>query len=189
MILPELLILRHGETEWNLEGRMQAALDSPLTKLGRSQAMRQNQLLRAHGVSDWAWFSSPQGRAQSTAGIAADGLTRDIATDTRLREIGMGDWTGLLRADIADQFPHLFETDGLSWYDHAPGGEGLIAVHTRCMDFLMQLSQPAVIVTHGITSRVLRCIALGLPVDAFDRLGGGQGVVYHLANGQSHLLA
>lgn len=189
MEFPEFLILRHGETEWNREGRMQSSLDSPLTDKGRAQARRQNAILREFGAEGWRWYASPQWRAMNTAQIAAHGSGSEITPDDRLREIGLGDWTGQLRSDIAAQVPHLFETDGLGWYDYAPGGEGLAALERRAAAFLADLTTPAVIVTHGITSRVIRCVAQGLPVDAFDTLGGGQGVVYHICRGQSELLA
>ena len=95
--IPALLILRHGETEWNRAGRMQGALDSPLTETGRAQARRQGVILRAFGIEGWRWVASPQGRAAQTAAIAAQGLDLEIATDDRLKEIGIGDWTGATR--------------------------------------------------------------------------------------------
>ena len=189
MSLPEFVILRHGENEWNREGRMQGGLDSALTEVGREQARRQNAILQTFGVQGWSWCSSPQGRAMATARIAADGLTTEIVPDVRLREIGMGDWAGMQRSEIAEQVPYLFETDGLGWYDHAPGGEGLVALEGRAKAFLADLRGPTVIVTHGITSRVVRCIAQGLPAESFDTLGGGQGVVYHIRDGESRLLS
>jgi len=187
MSFPELLILRHGETEWNREGRLQGGLDSALTETGRDQARRQGEILQEFRVDGWAGFSSPQGRAMQTAGIAL--ADRPIAADPRLREIGLGDWSGQLRAELAAKSPHLFVGCGLGWYDHAPGGEGLIALEQRVAAFLAELDSPAVIVTHGITSRVIRCIAQGLPTKAFDTLGGGQGVVYHIRHQQSQMLA
>ena len=102
----------------------------------------------------------------------------------------MGDWTGKERTEIAAEAPHLFEVqDGLGWYDHAPGGEGIEALYARCGTFLASLRTPAVIVTHGITSRMLRCHALGLEPGAFGELPGGQGVVYHLADGVQRCLS
>ncbi|WP_424986164.1 histidine phosphatase family protein [Microbulbifer sp. S227A] len=189
MSFPEFLILRHGETEWNREGRMQGGLDSVLTAAGQAQARRQNAILRAFGVAGWSWYASPQGRAMNTARIAAEGLEAEILADARLREIGVGGWTGMRRSEIAARNPQLFETDGLAWYDHAPGGEGLLALASRANEFLRDLRGPAVLVTHGITSRVIRCLAQGLPVEAFDTIGGGQGVVYHIRNGESRLLS
>lgn len=183
---PELLILRHGETEWNREGRMQGSLDSPLTPLGRAQAETQNRILRRWGVEAFDWFVSPRGRTRETARIASGGLGTDLREDTRLAEIDMGRWTGRLREEIAAEAPHLFAEDmrPLDFYRSIPGGESLESLHARLAAFLAGLNAPAVIVTHGIASRILRCAALGLPWDLFDTLDGGQGVVYRLAPGR-----
>lgn len=182
---PELLILRHGETAWNVAGRLQGALDSPLTANGQAQARAQGVLLRDMEAQHWAWVSSPQGRAMHTAQIArAVAQGPDITTDDRLVEITMGDWTGLHRSEIAEQAPHVFGTDGgMGWYDHAPGGEGLQGVAARVASFVQGCRQPTVLFTHGITSRILRCILLGRPVGDFDKLEGGQGVAFHFAQG------
>jgi len=181
---PELLILRHGETRWNREGRMQGGLDSSLTEKGRAQAKAQNRLIRAAGIGAASCYCSPQGRAMSTARIALQGHGLEIAPDTRLREIGMGRWSGLLRDDIAAGVPHLFQNPkAMAWYGHAPEGETLEELAGRVLDFLTGLTGPSVIVTHGITSRVMRSLILGLPVSNFAALEGGQGVVYRLAPG------
>ncbi len=186
--LPDLLILRHGETEWNRAGRLQGALDSELTSLGQAQAAQQGDILRSLGAGGWPCFCSPQGRAFRTAVIARGGSEHGIETDPRLREIGLGDWTGRIRAEVANEFPALFAESPLGWYDHVPGGEGLAALAARLAEFASGLTGPAVIVTHGITSRMLRCLAQGLPTSAFGEVGGGQGVVYRVSGGVSTCL-
>lgn len=179
---PEFLILRHGETEWNRAGRMQGALDSPLTPAGEAQARLQGAILRRHGVEGHDWLVSPQGRARRTAELAAHGLHAALRIDPRLAEIGMGDWAGRLRAEIAASAPHLFapEAGPLAFYGHAPGGESLAALAARVRALVEAEPGPAVIVTHGITSRMLRCQLLGLPPERFAALDGGQGVVYRI---------
>jgi broad specificity phosphatase PhoE len=190
MMCPDLLILRHGETEWNVTGRLQGSADSPLTDRGRAQAQAQGRLLAGFGIDGWALRSSPQGRSVETAQIALREFAPHMQTDARLSEITMGDWTGRSRSDIQAQAPYLFEGDAdLGWYDHAPGGEGLEALYQRTGAFLAQCTAPTVIVTHGITSRMLRCHALGLPRDAFADLTGGQGVVYHVSARRQTLLS
>ena len=178
-----LYVLRHGETEWNRQGRMQGTLDSPLTDLGLAQAEAQRRILDVLDLEGFAWIASPQGRAQATARIVARG--REVATDARLAEISVGDWNGAMRDEIQAVAPHLFEHDtDLIWYDQAPGGEGFSALEARCRSFLAELSGPAVLITHGITSRFLRCLALGQPTDAFAEIGGGQGCVYRIKDGK-----
>ena len=190
MTYPDLLILRHGETLWNRAGRMQGSADSPLTALGRQQAAAQGRLLSAFDAGAFQIWTSPQGRAVETAQIALPGQKRSIRHDSRLAEIAMGDWTGVERSEIRRQVPHLFEKgENLIWYDHAPGGEGLEALYMRTGSFLADLAQPAILFTHGITSRMLRCHALGLERDRFADLPGGQGVIYFLRGGEQTCLA
>ncbi|MEX0311357.1 MAG: histidine phosphatase family protein [Tateyamaria sp.] len=187
---PELLILRHGETEWNRAGRMQGAADSPLTDRGRAHAAAQGRLLSARDLRGWLFWTSPLGRCRATADIALGPHASDVCEDARLVEITLGSWTGKLRTEIAAEVPQLFDHDGgMDWYDHAPGGEGLEALYARTGTFLADLSGPSVIVTHGITSRMLRCHCLGLEPAAFADLPGGQGVVYHMKNGVQTQLA
>ncbi|GGX47036.1 phosphoglycerate mutase [Tateyamaria omphalii] len=190
MMYPDLLILRHGETEWNRMGRMQGAEDSPLTGLGRAQAETQGRLLAKRDLAGWSYCISPQGRCRETARIALGTRVGTAKEDSRLVEITLGDWTGKLRTEIAAEVPHLFDqADGMDWYDHAPGGEGLEGIYARTGAFLAELNRPTVVVTHGITSRMLRCHYLGLEPAAFDTLPGGQGVIYHMSNGNQACFA
>ena len=190
MQFPPLYVLRHGQTEWNAEHRIQGRLDSRLTEQGRAEALAQRRIMSRRDLSGHRAFSSPQGRAFHTAALALDGLVSAIHTDPRLAEISVGDWEGLRRADV---MPSLVadesEESALELYDLAPGGEGFLALHVRCRDFLATLSGPSVLVTHGITSRMLRLIVLGLEIDKIGTLPGGQGVVYHLCDGRMDRLA
>lgn len=187
--IPELYILRHGETEWNAEGRMQGELNSPLTPKGEMDAARQKEILRMQDLEDFAFICSPQGRAFQTAGIALAGIASHIRTDDRLREIGVGGWSGHLRRDLKVAVPLQDGPDGpLGLYEHAPNGEGFEALERRCGAFLADLNGPAVLVTHGITSRMMRSIVLGIGRDALGDLPGGQGNVYRLKDGVQTLL-
>lgn len=192
MTLPELFVLRHGETVWNREGRMQGALDSPLTRQGLAQARAIGALLAAEGVTcmsgaagdgaGWRLLSSPQGRCRETARVA---FGCEPAIDDRLAEIGMGDWAGLSRAEIAARWPGPPDEHFLDLYARIPNGESFVALRARLRGFLDDLDGPAVIVTHGMTSRMLRAVALGVgPGD----VPGGQGVVHHLAGGRARVL-
>lgn len=183
---PPLFILRHGETEWNAQNRLQGRFDSALTAAGKSQAQAQHTILKTRNLVGYLAFTSPQGRAFHTASIALDGLVDGIDTEARLREIGVGEWAGQPRADLMKQVPDAFDTFAL--YERAPGGEGFDALRARCTSFLADLQGPAILVTHGITSRMLRLIVLGLPDDALRDLPGGQGVVFHLEGGQQNRL-
>lgn len=186
--MQELFILRHGETEWNAAGRMQGGeCDSPLTARGTAQAEAMAEALVRAGANrpETALWSSPQGRARATAAPIGRRFGRPFRTDTRLAEIGMGPFAGLTRAEIAARWPGvLAEEHPILWYDSVPGGEGLAALHARAAAFLSGLAGPAILVTHGLTSRMLRAAATGLgPAEAAE-LSGGQGIIYRVAAGR-----
>lgn len=187
----DLYVLRHGQTEWNAIGRWQGRANSPLTAAGRGQAERQRAILAGLDLLGVAAFTSPQGRAVETAGIAVAPLVAEVHSDPRLREIDVGDWTGRLRVDLhpAGAEAEEFDADDIALYGGAPGGEGLDALAARCAAFLTELEGPAMVVTHGITSRMLRVLALGLEEEALADMPGGQGVVHHLSGGTQRRLA
>lgn len=182
---PPLYILRHGETEWNATGRLQGRFDSPLTAQGRAQADLQRKILASRELHRFGAVSSPQGRAFETARIALSGLIAPIATDPALSEIGLGDWAGKDRAEVMQ---HSGARDGFALYELAPTGEGFAALHARCLAFLRGLRHPSVLVTHGITSRMLRLILTDRPIGAIRDIGGGQGVVFYLSEGRQERL-
>src|SRR5271166_64664 len=122
-----MLLVRHGETEWNLEGRYQGGLDSPLTERGVAQAHAIGRLLGTlpEAVSA-AIVASPLGRARRTAEIIRGHLAAEtkLEFDDRLREISLGSWDGLTRHEIAARSPGIFAGDGRrEWYFRSPDGE------------------------------------------------------------------
>ncbi len=187
---PDLYILRHGQTEWNASGRMQGALDSPLTEKGRGQAADLGVLLAREDALALPAFVSPQGRAAETARIALAAASGPCTTDARLREISLGDCDGLTRAEINARWPGLADLDD-PWhlYTHSPKAEPLWDVHARVQSFLDDLTGPAILVTHGVVSLVMRTILLGLPMEEFWTLPGGQGVIYRVRDGRQTKLA
>lgn len=185
---PDILVMRHGETEWNRVGRMQGWMDSPLTDFGMAQAQQQKTLLVGldFSLSHWMAYSSPQPRALHTAAIALSGSAHNVQTDERLREIDVGDWAGLQRDVIKDRVAvQGYNCAGpLDHYDHTPG-ENFDDLHSRCRAFLDHLTGPALIFTHGITSRMLRVVALDMPVGQLADVAGGQGNILGVIGGQS----
>ncbi len=185
---PELWVLRHGETEWNAAGRLQGGRDSPLTALGLAQAKAQRSILQEvlpRGVAAW---SSPAPRAMRTAEIALDGLVDDILAKPGLVEVALGAWQGRQIEEVFAEHPDLAAGDPFLWKFSAPGGERLTEMVARVEAALARLDGPTVIVTHGITSRVLRCLVLGVPVEDMAILPGGQGVVHHVRDGHAEVL-
>lgn len=188
MTPPELYILRHGETEWNVEGRLQGHHDSPLTERGRAQAAQQHRILASRDLAGFSFFLSPLGRCLQTAGIALGGLATTARIDDRLMEISVGRWETRLRADLFAEGLIPDTDDAPEIYERAPGGEGFHALETRCRAFLADLEGPAVVVTHGITSRMIRSLALRRDPSALLELAGGQGNVFHIRDGRSEEL-
>lgn len=184
---PEILVIRHGQTEWNAVGRHQGRKDSPLTAKGVEQARRIGVALVSgqFTLDGFGFFSSPQKRARDTAEIVLKGSDGKVTEDERLCEIGFGAWEGRTREEIDIEWPELQDMgDMFGWHFIAPGGESFEEVYARAESFLSNLPGPAIIFTHGITSRVLRGIWLGLDFDGMREIGGGQGCIFQLANGK-----
>lgn len=185
MRYPQIYILRHGETTWNAENRMQGELNSPLTDKGKLDAVRQGEILAGLDLTGFTFLCSPQGRAFQTAGLALAGIADHIRTDDRLREIGVGDWSGRLRAELPQP---KGKDPAMGQYAIAPNGEGFERLKVRCRAFLSDLPGPAVLVTHGITSSMIRGLVVGEKAHAVTTTHGGQGCVYHLKDGEQILL-
>ena len=157
-----IFLIRHGQTEFNREGRLQGRLDSPLTDLGVEQARRMGHCLKSFidDPAQWRLIASPLGRARQTALIVreATGLACEIEFDSRLAEISVGDWEGLTRAEIGAGGPG-------DWMYDAPGGEGREALESRIRQWLASIDQTdgqrRIVVSHGVTGRLLRNLYAG----------------------------
>jgi probable phosphoglycerate mutase len=182
-----IYLVRHGQTLWNTEARFQGQFDSPLTELGRAQAERIGRALAAEigprAVPIRAYVS-PLGRARATAALIGRALPMDIVEEPRLMEVHFGDWEGLTREDILARFGADQSVRPMDWQFQAPGGETLDTVLARVGLWYETAEVPAVVVTHGIISRLVRGLhaslghaeMLTLPVsqDGFFRLDGGR---------------
>jgi broad specificity phosphatase PhoE len=184
-VYPDLFILRHGETEWNLLGKFQGRKNSPLTAKGKAQALKQRSILASIQHPPRQAFSSPQGRAVETAHLAL-GRKAKFELDSRIQEIDFGDWEGATRESIKTQIERPFES-GL-WNFQSPGGESFDQISERAQAFLNELTEPTILVTHGITSIVLRGIYMGLNQTELLRLSKDQGCVFNLSNGDETIL-
>ena len=168
---------------------MQGQLDSPLTEMGKAQANRQCVLLGALDLPAGAtYWVSPQPRARATADRALGAHAARATVDPRLREIHLGAWDGMPRDAINAASPGILDLGLMAWMDHAPGGEGLAGLRRRVNDWLDGLEGPAVVVTHGIASRMIRGTVLGLDVPGMEALPGGQGIIYRVKDGVHSLI-
>lgn len=166
-----LFIARHGETVFNAAGRMQGMnAHTPLTREGCEQASDMGAAMLRHVQPDapLALISSPAGRTLQTLALVAEELGRDFHendTDVRLREIDVGDWDGCYYKDIAPDIRTIMDMEHKLFIKKAPGGEDYRDVAERVSEWLseQQFLNDMLIITHGMTARVLRGILLGLP--------------------------
>jgi broad specificity phosphatase PhoE len=193
MPAPTIYYIRHGETDWNVEGRLQGGIDTPLNDLGRTQAAHAGGILADMFARDGrvapglAFVASPLQRARHTMDLVRTELglpPGGYRLDDRLREIGYGHWEGSTLAQMQASDPELFATRQLDkWTVSPPGGENYASVQIRMRDWYDSLKVDTVAVAHGGTARALM-VALGIetPASASD-LYIEQGVVYLFNNG------
>lgn len=193
MPLPEIILIRHGQTHWNREGRIQGHGDSTLTPLGEAQARAYGRLLadRFAPLQPYALYRSPAGRCQQTTRLLAGeaGLAfADFIEDTRLKEKGYGRWEGLTRPEISllGEQSDLAAMDADPWGHRPPeGGESLEEVMARAGQWLASLdpARPVIAVAHGGTGRTLIRAALGLSAEESLAIQMRQDVVFRIARG------
>jgi len=188
---PTIYYMRHGETDWNVEGRLQGQHDIPLNARGRAQAVHCGGILRdlfARDGRDPAqldYVSSPLGRARQTMELArpAFGLPADgYAVEPRLTEISFGQWEGFTIAQLRNRDPQrIAQREHDKWHFVAPGGESYKTVSERMRAWYDGLSRDTVVTAHGGTARGLMA-SLGIAKPAAAPLIDiAQGVVYVFA--------
>ena len=184
-----ILLVRHGETEWNRERRIQGRFDSPLTERGVAQAHAIGRLVQKLPEATSARIvASPLGRATRTAEIIARHLPArpEPTIDDRLREVSAGSWDGLTFRDIELRSPGTFDGDGrYEWNFRAPGGETYDGFAARVAEWMSDaVAAPFLIaVTHGVVSRVLRGLYASLPREIALTLPVPQDKVFRLSGG------
>lgn len=188
MFAHDLILARHGQTEWNATSRMQGRMNAPLTAQGRRDAEALGALLAPLDLDAYDLRISPQGRVVQTAAIALGHRHKPLRSDDRLMEIDIGAWSGQLLDTVRAERPDLFTDDPAKrfrWYEEAPGGEGVPALEARCRSLLEDLTGPAILLTHGIALRMLRSLALRGDSSLFGMDGRTrQGIAYMCRRGQ-----
>lgn len=182
MTIRRLVMLRHGQTNYNASSRMQGQLDTELSDLGREQAIAAAEVLAKR--QPLLIVSSDLGRALDTAVALGDRSGQSVSIDTRLRETHLGDWQGMthLEVDAAAPGARLAWRDDARWAPH--GGESRVDVADRSIPLVTDLiaqqpewgadepDRPVVLVAHGGLIAALTGALLGLPVDNWPVLGG-----------------
>ena len=192
---PELYFVRHGETDWNAEGRYQGSKDIPLNDKGRSQADLNGRLLlrllerSGRRPDEFDWYASPLGRTRETmqrVRAAFGDSAPTVVEDRRLIEISFGVYEGRLHAELATaQMPIAGERDASFWYFRPPEGESYDDLAQRILDFGSTLQRRAIVVSHGGVLRVLRRLIEGFPPERTVNWFPPQDSVIHFADGKA----
>jgi broad specificity phosphatase PhoE len=184
-----LYLLRHGQTRYNAELRLQGRCNSDLTAKGEAQAIAMGVRLREqlHDPAHWTLYASPLGRARQTALLVCQQLGIDserIIWDERLVELSMGEWESCRVPDLLEDHPTL-DISQPDWYLQAPAGEDFHSIQRRAQSWLMDpaIAERAIVVSHGLLGAMLRGVyadldyattwSQDLPQDAFFKLSGG----------------
>jgi broad specificity phosphatase PhoE len=186
-----IYLVRHGETEWNREGRVQGHLDSPLTARGREQARRAGLTLAEllAGEPPFELLASPLGRAQASAELVLEALgplVTNRRNDDRLTEISWGRWEGMARAEIAAREPELWRwREADRWRHPPPDGESHVMLADRARGWLESVAvlPRLIVVGHGAWGRVLRGLYQDLRPEQIDALDEPQDALFRLAAG------
>jgi broad specificity phosphatase PhoE len=176
-----IVFLRHGETDWNAEGRLQGQRDVPLNDNGRGQARDNGRLLKRslRDVAAFDFVASPLGRARETMEIARGELGLEPSLyriDDRLREVTFGRWEGFTTEEIRAREPgELAAREADKWGVSPPGGESYEVLAARVRPWLAEIVRPTVVVAHGGVGRVLwielagldtaKAVAIAIPHD------------------------
>ena len=183
MRIRRLVMLRHGQTDFNLGSRMQGQLDTELSELGRAQAVAAAEVLGK--LQPLRIVSSDLRRACDTAIKLGERMGLEVWVDDRLRETHLGDWQGLTHAQIDTEAPgaRLAWREDATWAPH--GGESRVDVATRSLPLVAELvsgdpewgdpshaDRPVILVAHGGLIAALSAALLRLPIANWPVLGG-----------------
>lgn len=167
--MTHLILIRHGQTDWNAESRWQGQADVPINAHGLEQALRLASELAGAGIQ--AVYASDMQRALQTVEPLARLTGLPVCIDPRLREIHVGDWQGLLVSDIVARYGELFHSRKANPSAFAPpGGETLKQVQQRAYKVLDEILEQhphdtVAIVGHGFVIALLRLRLEHQPVE------------------------
>jgi probable phosphoglycerate mutase len=166
---PTIYFIRHGETDWNLEGRLQGQKDIPLNDVGRVQAEEAGRRLQAlvPHYEDLAYVASPMLRTRETMELLrkAIGLHPEVyKLDDRLVELTFGVWEGMTWKEVRKAEPQMAALRERDKWNYAPpgGGESYAMLTDRIRPVLDDLTRDTVIVAHGGVARAFLALACGV---------------------------
>jgi phosphoserine phosphatase len=167
-----ILLARHGESDWNRSGRWQGHADRPLTDLGREQA--RDLAVRLESTELDAVYSSDLERARETAAIVAQPHRLSVRELAALREVDVGSWSGLTRAEAEKRFPEGYRR----WLGGSEGwedGETYEQLGQRVVEAVLAMAaqhpgERVLIVAHGGSIRAIHAAALSVDVHTYRRI-------------------
>lgn len=166
----KIFVIRHGQTQFNAERKLQGHCNSSLTSTGKAQALAFGTQLKSHlGERPYRVYASSLGRAVQTAQIICDEIGFEFSQvhqDDRLKEFALGEWEEKPLSELLEEHPELLEHR--DWYLQAPQGESFSQVQQRLNEWLAELpeQQDIVVVCHGLTGMVLRGLLLDLSYES-----------------------
>ena len=188
-----LILIRHGESEWNRAGRIQGQVNSPLTDLGINQAKAIRDYLSGILINqELEIYTSPLDRALQTAEIIAQGInypSRKIIIEERLNDFNLGEISGTFGWDkVAEIFPEQAQLrlqDPMHF--HPSGGESGAEFEARLRSLLEDLMDDGTLklmVSHGIVNKFIRGILKNLSGKEMVKLGESQNTIFRLEQGE-----
>ena len=187
MLHHPIYFIRHGQTDWNAEGRLQGQKDIPLNATGRQQAKDAGAILAdlLRDPSGWKLFCSPLGRTRETMELMAKayhqnsaGVLPEPAFEDRLLEVTFGDYEGLTLDELKHENPAAHDArKSLPWTYQPPNGESYADGADRSWQWDLVQVIPMIIVSHGGICRGFRKNILGLSDEDAAQFHTPQGVV------------
>lgn len=198
--LPTILLIRHAETQWNIEGRLQGWRDAPLTLNGFRQAIAVAENVRQTWaglaqMEDVQYHCSDLGRARQTASVLADswGIRFEkFIAEEQIKERNYGAWEGMTLDDVARSRPSEFqEHQADPWGYQVPGGEAKTALFDRISAWLDELprNRPHVVVTHSGCFRAIRGAYVNASRAEIDAYREPQTTSFLLREGKANEIA
>jgi broad specificity phosphatase PhoE len=170
----QIILIRHGETDWNTEQVFRGKIDVPLNQTGLAQARAVRDALAESAID--ALYASPLARAFETARVLAEGRGLAVGAEEGLSDVDFGLWQGLPKEKVKKDYPDLYST----WLTDPelvtfPRGETLLKVQQRAMAALERVmdSNPGktiALVSHRVVTKVILCGVLGLDLSRFWRV-------------------
>ena len=190
MARPTLYFIRHGETDWNAQGRLQGQRDVPLNARVRVQAEEAGGRLRAlvPHCENLDYVASPLVRTRETMERLRGAIGLEPArygTDRRLEELCFGTWEGLTWKEIRKRQPQAWAARQRDKWGYVPdGGESYAQVADRVLPLIERIERDTVLVSHGGVARVLLALLCGLPREKAPRIDIWQGRVLVIEGGR-----